>query len=825
MFFAFQNNHITIPTELLKTYYQMEHRVITPPNNSDANITVRNQQLVAGMAANFASLGYRLDEHTVNSLLTNSEAEILSFYQTYLPIIQDEIGIRFNHANLFYPGFPEQVAELDRAQIILDQIIYGLSGFHIQPAAEHQNDSPEYQLQKERAQKEMPFLYPKDPKSFRLIQSASPQQLIDTFNTCLQSIKPFTNSQRQFIEQMIDLFAKNHVDLSKVLPTARENLIPCRENKAVFTAITVHSYPEVAAQFITDTKDVLRTAAVLSNMRKEFTAQTLAQAATLPKDVHFNLNRKDRRFFLQMLESQATQKGSKTIIADMWTSKELWKRFFKETHEREYSKQFPSVDQLHTMVANNMTPHERFSSQLEKAISENNRDRALSLLSQRPGELFRRADKLIRIAETQGSQQVSAVIDTLDKVTKQAGISTVVSVSNLLQGRDKDETNRYVSYMYNGARQTITLTEDKWRKALNPDTMKQLQAFADKSLSPEGLAPRFTGKELGKMYISPEMQYYTVPMSTRELSEGIETFGHGSAIDAKSSHDIKRLFVQWTNLPTHEHDSRLDIDLSARVIFDDHITNIGWNADYYEQIMDNNGKPAIVYSGDVQNGGPSSGPGAAEYIDINVPVLKENGAKYIIASVNSYTMQGYDKQPNTYFGWMDRDKQDMGKAFEPQSVQQRFKLTSKSTMENALVYDLAHDRIVWIDEPSIGRVMTERTQEADQIIQNTLSKVMTVEDLAKANAIANEGQTEDLDEAEIVLITRQEYNELSDEQRKRMEEKEVKIIFPSNLLALTTLLLADGVQKLEREHDRLHVAIPGHDMKHHVQHERDELTR
>ncbi|MBQ7428420.1 hypothetical protein [Butyrivibrio sp.] len=818
-------HRIAIPSELLEVYYRMEHRVVTPPLESHAEVSDRNRQLVASISANLASLGYRLSDSTVNTLLGAPEAEIVNFYQTYFPVIRDEIGLNYKNANLFYPGFPEQVAELDRAQIFLDQLVYGLSGFKVQPTAEHSNDSPEYALKTKQMQEEMPFLYPQNAKALHLIQSSTPYRLIEAFRACLQSVKPFTNSQREYVEEMTDLLYKNHVDITKILSDI-ENQMPCRENKAIFAAVTAHKYPSLSRDLMTDSKDVLRTAAVLSCMRKEYTTQTLAQAAALPKSVHFTVSRKDRRFLLNALDDQIKRGGISRITGDIWAQKELWKRFFKETHEREYSAQFQYADQLHTSVANNLTPHDRFAAKVEKAIAEQDVSAALNALHWRPGELFRRADKLIRIAESQGQDKVSQVFALLQHKAAEAGISTVVSLNHALQSRTQDETDRNVSYVFEGARKTVTLPEKKWRKAFNPETLKQLAQFQEKVLSPEGLAPRFAGKNLGKMYISPEMQYYTVPLSTRELSEGIEAFGHGSAINAISEHAIKRLFVQWTNLPRDgREDGRLDIDLSARVIFKDHITNIDWNRDYHLDICDSAGQPAVIYSGDVQDGGPSDGPGAAEYIDINVPALKENGAKYIIASVNSYTMQGYDKQPNTYFGWMDRDKQDIGKAFEPQSVQQRFKLTSKSTMENALVYDLEHDRIIWIDEPSMGRVMTESTQEADFIIQNTLGNVMTVEDLAKANALANEGQTEDLDEAEIALMTRQEYLSLSEEQQKKLEEKHVKIIFPSNLLALTTLLLADGARSLEREYEHLHTAIQGHDVEHSKRHEHDDLVR
>lgn len=823
---SFGSGYITnVPDELLKTYHYITHKAFLPPVISkQAENIAANTPLVASLVANFASLGYRLDTDITNVLLASTKANIIKFYQTYMPIVQEEIGTRFKDANVFYPGFPEQVPDLDRAQIMLDQFIYGLSGFEVQPGIEHSNEKPDYKIKREQIQEEMPFLRSQNANQLHLIQSADKDDLSKTFNECLLSLKPFTNAQRLFIEQIAQMLHQQNISIQSCLNQPLDMILPCRENKAIFAAITAHTEPEVAKAVLKDPKDILRTASVMNCMRGEHTAQTLAQAATLQKGVRFNVSRADRRFLLNALEEQAKGRfdGNK-LAGEMWAQKELWKKFFKDTHQREYSKQFPIINKAHTIVANNITP-QRFSSMLEKAIADKDLDKALSLAETRPGELFRRADKLLRIAEEQGQAQVTKVISTLENQAQKAGISTVVSLSNVLGKRTQDENSRYVSYMYDGINKTVNLSDSKLRKAFKAETLEKLNEFKDKTLSPQGLAPRFAGKDLGKMYISPEMQYYTVPMSTRELSEGIETFGHGSAIDAKSDHDVKRLFVQWTNIARpNAHDERIDIDLSARIIYPDRATHVSWNSNYAHKIK---GQTAIVYSGDIQNGGPSNGPGAAEYIDINVPLLKEEGAKYIIASVNSYCMQGYDKQPNTYFGWMDRDVDDMGKKFEPQTVQQRFKLTSKATMENAIVYDLAHDRIVWIDEPIKGRVMTDRTKEADMIIQDTLEKVFTIENLARANAIANEGETNDIDEADIALMTKQEYEQLSEEQREKLKEKQVKIIFPSNILALTALLLANKVLD-KQQTQQMQVNIQGHDKieTHHERHreDRDEI--
>lgn len=790
---------------LYQAYYNLTNNMVLPEQSEGEN----SKALVTQIAANFASLGVRMKPEQMQYLINCSKEDLLSFYNAYYPVIEDRVGSRFARANLFYKGFPEQVLEKDRIDILFDQIVYGLSGFSLEPGKEN------YTFTEEDVTDTFPFLQDEVSHSVQCMKKDEVDQDINArFISLMSSLKPFTNNQYVFIKEYIKTFPK---EITK-LPIEWKNL-PCHENRALIAiALNDHSKTKkLVPEVLQEAKDVLRYAAVATAVHGGVTDHSLlVQQAHLDNVNKFKLPRKDRQTCLATLNEIALKKN---LTADIWNKKDTWKRFFRDVHPDEYKSKYPEIVKTAFDMRNNITP-KRFSQELEESIKAKDLDKALALLESRPGELIRRADKLLRIAEEKGA--VDKTISALKKALPEAGISTTIGLKAVLKERGTDETMRTVSYTRDGA-QHVQNISNKVRTAFLPETMEKINDTMDQLLSPEGLSVRFKGKDLGKIYISPEMDYYTVPMDTRTLSEGMETFGRGSAIAMDTEHDIKRLFVHWTNMP----DSRIDIDLSARLIGDSKSEFIAWNSAYYsyeqEKALDEVG---AIYSGDIQDGGAPDGKGAAEYIDLNVPVLKEQGWKYVIANINSYCCQPFNEQPNTYFGWMERNREELGDHFEPSSVEERYKLTSHSTQETALLFDLKHDRVIWLDQQIKENVATRSAQDIEKLIDKVLGGALAITEIALANAIACEGQARTLEDADTIFITKKELEEITE---KGIDLSDKKIVLPSDISYLTSELLIDGpdspanIRKRERNMVK-ESSVLQHETRHkHREHE--DLTR
>lgn len=765
--------------DLLLAYYNEAGNIVIPepmqegPEAKESEL--ERKALATQTAANFASLGYRLDENTVIRLAQASKEDILSFYDTYMTALEDQIGSRFQKAQLFYPDFPEQVINKNRIEIMFDQIIYGLSGFKYLPTGEHDEEM----FSRERTIKRFPFIGRLQERPMQVIPAQGSEKdakelINERIDMAIHSLKPYTYAQMNLIEQAIKS------DNKYVL---RDANLPNHENRAILSYLACKNHqPKLTKQILTEAKDVLRFATLMSTKPEN---EKIVENMDITK-ASFKIPRSSRKQVFGILEEIAKKKD---LTVETWQDKETWKRLYKQAHIGEYEKQFPAVSKSAQDLRHNLTP-ERYESVLEKSLKEQDLDQALKLLKQRPGVLMRRLDHVLRIADSQPKdvrqEKVQMVLDTVKEAALHAGISTVFDSMQAIQKRDKDENIRRVSYMHNGHNKVIDISS-KARTAFSDQTMQQIKDMSEQIFTPRALSPRFAGKDIGKVYISPEMEYYTVPMQTRQVSPGIESFGSGSAIKVDNEKaDTQRMFVHWTNIAENGYDSRVDIDLSARIVYADYSAYVSWNRSYNEN--------GVTYSGDIQNGGSPDGPGAAEYIDIDTQKLKENGAKYVIVNINSYTSQAFSQQPNSYFGWMERSKEDYGDHFEPGTVKSRFKLLGNSTNEVAALYDVQRERMVWIDQPLIGHIATENEKDVDAIIQQMIDKSITIEDLAKANGIANEGYTKNpelMAEADTLFMTRQELEEAK-EIYPDVDFDSKKIIFPSDLAYLTSVLLADG---------------------------------
>ena len=134
---------------------------------------------------------------------------------------------------------------------------------------------------------------------------------------------------------------------------------------------------------------------------------------------------------------------------------------------------------------------------------------------------------------------------------------------------------------------------------------------------------------------------------------------------------------------------RVDLDLSA-AFFD-----AGWNhvatCDFHSLRA---GGTAAVHSGDFTDAPPPDG--ASEFIDLNLDLLRDIGARYAVATVLSYNNVAFEDMAEAFAGVMVRSD-DTGPVFDARAVEQRFDLAGRARASVPFVVDLQARTLRWLD--------------------------------------------------------------------------------------------------------------------------------
>jgi hypothetical protein len=284
---------------------------------------------------------------------------------------------------------------------------------------------------------------------------------------------------------------------------------------------------------------------------------------------------------------------------------------------------------------------------------------------------------------------------------------------------------------------------------------------------------------MGNVYIEPALKNYFIPYSQRSASKSLKTITRGSKLALSNDAKIIRPFIWWTNISEtadRYSSDRVDIDLSAS-IFDE-------NWKYLQHISFTNLKSdkfKAYHSGDIVNGGPVSGEGVAEFIDIDIDSIVKNGGRYVICQVLSYTGTPYYELPNCRFGWMERANLNSGEIFEPKTVVQKMDLTTETRTCIPVIIDCLNKEIIWADlSKSIDDFRYRNTIEnhltGSSIIAYALANMhkTTIYDLVYLNAIATGNIVDNIEQADYIFCVENlvEYVDLVETRKAEKEAYE-----------------------------------------------------
>jgi hypothetical protein len=291
-------------------------------------------------------------------------------------------------------------------------------------------------------------------------------------------------------------------------------------------------------------------------------------------------------------------------------------------------------------------------------------------LSERPGELLRRLDYLVRNNQSNPAN-LGVILNALSKVTEFSSNKVIFEVYTHFENRSNPVSNR--SVFVKGARSRTQLPN---LPAINQFAIDAIQ---------ETLLTAFQNKlrdlpSMGKCWIDPELKKIPLPTNMRSMSDSLVTTVRGTKIPIVLQKNTLRAFVHW-NDPV----GSMDVDLHGYLLGPNKSTQFGYNGNH----ITNYG----CYSGDVRQVRGS----CAEYVDIDIKKALKEGFDLYLMVVHDFQQKGFSNVPDCYAGLSFTDNPSAGKNWKPSNIVQSLALKAQSNYCLAFAFDFTTNEMITLD--------------------------------------------------------------------------------------------------------------------------------
>lgn len=601
----------------------------------------KNKQIVATMNKNIEVFGYTMSEALFDKLVHMKAKNREVVYDTLVNGLKELTGADKVY-NPMYPNFPESVMEKDDFELYFNAIVHYWSFGILLP----------YEDKKERA----PLF---NTAKVKVLEAGSFDGLNDIFNNLCASK---TSLSKNDVDDMIFILNSAKVTLPDEIPFKENTACICR----LLVDTGVDTDGSLCKKYVKTATDVLRLVTAMSD-----------GDVSLAENTKFrNLKRSERRIIMNLLADCGNAAEDMNRYAGRWI------RVGEKLHPGEFAKneRYTKVVRAFDVIRND-GKIQSFAGKVDVAVVSKDVNTVVSLLKKRPGEFARRIDFLLCTFDKDTDRKT--VIMGFASVAKDVSSTVLLQVRehfiNKLDGND----DMRVFFPKGNLARSYYIKNDK-KETIPEDAMKMVIAVCENAL-----VNIYGNREfLGKVYIDEALKDYTVPFSLRSAGKTMISVSRGSRIAIDDSAKIIRPFIWWTNTK----DNIIDVDLSVAVFADD------WNC--LEHVSYNNlesDRFGICHSGDIINGGPVDGEGAAEFIDLDIDKALSAGARYAVFNVYNFSNENFSKMEHAAFGFMTRNDMKIGEIFEPSTVKQRMDLASATTTCIPVIFDLKERVFVWCD--------------------------------------------------------------------------------------------------------------------------------
>lgn len=601
----------------------------------------KNKQIVATMNKNIEVFGYTMSEALFDKLVHMKAKNREVVYDVLVNGLKELTGADKVY-NPMYPNFPESVMEKDDFELYFNAIVHYWSFGTLLP----------YEEKKERA----PLF---NTAKVKVLEAGSFDGLNDIFNNLCASKTSLSKSD---VSDMIFILNSAKVTLPDEIPFKENTACICR----LLVDTGVDTDGSLCKKYVKTATDVLRLVTAMSD-----------GDVSLAENTKFrNLKRSERRIIMNLLADCGNAAEDMNRYAGRWI------RVGEKLHPGEFAKneRYTKVVRAFDVIRND-GKIQSFAGKVDAAVVSKDVNTVVSMLKKRPGEFARRIDFLLRTFDKDADRK--AVIMGFASVAKDVSSTVLLQVRehfiNKLDGSD----DMRVFFPKGNLARSYYIKNDK-KETIPEDAMKMVIAVCENAL-----VNIYGNREfLGKVYIDEALKDYTVPFSLRSAGKTMISVSRGSRIAIDDSAKIIRPFIWWTNTK----DNIIDVDLSVAIFADD------WNC--LEHVSYNNlesDRFGICHSGDIINGGPVDGEGAAEFIDLDIDKALSAGARYAVFNVYNFSNENFSKMEHAAFGFMTRNDMKNGEIFEPSTVKQRMDLASATTTCIPVIFDLKERMFIWCD--------------------------------------------------------------------------------------------------------------------------------
>ncbi len=316
-----------------------------------------------------------------------------------------------------------------------------------------------------------------------------------------------------------------------------------------------------------------------------------------------------------------------------------------------------------------------------KPVQKGDMESVLSMLSSRPGYFAR------CLFATMLRFGAEPTLDAFKMVAEDVPSRLLFSLANVAEMYFDPDTRRYAYPATSGA---VIIGHNPMMSLYSKEDLKEMTE-AVRELFLDAMHDRYAQIQNGNrtVYIHPSL--FDIPVAVGDRAISVQDAS--MALQGTRFHvggDALRLFIHWGEGMRAQH---LDIDLSCRIIYD----NRKEDCSYYNLSV-----TGARHSGDIRS--IPDQVGTAEYVELNLPVLQANGAKYVFFSCNSYSCGALPS--GMKFGWMNSENKmkisdKTGVAYDPSCVQ-HFVRVGNDNLAKGIVFgvlDIAAKEITWLDMP------------------------------------------------------------------------------------------------------------------------------
>ncbi|MBQ0057383.1 MAG: hypothetical protein KBT20_06970 [Bacteroidales bacterium] len=425
---------------------------------------------------------------------------------------------------------------------------------------------------------------------------------------------------------------------------------------------------------------------------------------------------------------------AKQAAENMHPKRGMWVRMIRALRLGEYSRKKGMEHLAEILDVFYKQDYSTWQGRVDKARCENDADKTLAMLKQRPG-LFARClfSTMLRF----GSAKTLAAFD---EISDKLPTRLLVSLGNAAELYFDTHSDHDVTLITG---RIIYLKPNKLLANFSEDELKQMARDVT-DIYRSSMGRRFAAQKTDSKTIFIDPRLYSIPIDISDRTATIQDtscalMGTRFAVEG----DAVRLFLKCG---TGLHAQHLDMDLSCRITFQDGETQ--------ECAFFNLTCVGAKHSGDIRY--IPEMVGTAEYIELSLPELEAAKAKYVTFACNAYT-DGL-LSPNLVVGWMNSAypmsvSRETGVAYDPSCVQHMVRISDANALKGLVfgVLDVAKREIIWLEMPLFGRTIKGLdTGNAEALIRKLEAKLTVGEMLdmkAKAQNLQKVATADEADES------------------------------------------------------------------------------